>query len=160
MKKIHLFIVYLISLVLQLTVVPHLAVAGTSPDLILVLTIVFSFFYEDFNGIFFGIAFSILRDICVGPAAGISAVMLFLIGISLQFARFAVYRDNKVILFFVCTMCTAVYYAGGWGLSVLLLQYPISFLVAAAKIPVAIVWNYIVLLGVCHFARKTDGFTV
>lgn len=160
MKKKHLFIIYFICLILQLTVVRHLAVWGTAPDLILVLTIVFSFFYEDFYGVFFGVLFSILRDICVAPAAGISGVMLFLIGLALQFARFAVYRDNKLILFVVCTLCTAVYYAGCWGLSVLLLQYPVSFLAAAVKIPAAIVWNYVLLLVVCHFARKTRGFTV
>ena len=165
MKKLPLFFIYLICFILQITVMHHFTFFGSTqfascPNLILVLTIVFSFFFEDFNGVAFGVIFGILQDMCVGPAGGISALMLFAIGITLQFVRFAVYRDNKFILFFVTAVCTAVYYAGYWCIATLMLETDVSFLYAVSKIPVSVVLNYIALLVVCHFARKTKGFRV
>lgn len=165
MKKLPLFFIYLICLILQITVMHHFTFFGStqfgaSPNLILVLTIVFSFFFEDFNGVVFGVLFGILQDICVGPAAGVSGLILFAIGTGLQFVRFAVYRDNKIILLFVTAVCTALYYAGYWCVVTLMLESGITFLHVMAKVPVSIVLNYIALLVVCHFARKTSGFTV
>lgn len=165
MKKLPLFFIYLVCFILQITVMHHFTLFGStrfgaSPNLILVLTIVFSFFFEDFNGVVFGVLFGILQDICAGPAAGVSGLMLFAIGMGLQFVRFAVYRDNKIILLFVTAVCTAVYYAGYWCIIALMLESGLSFLYVMAKVPVSIALNYIALLIVCHFARKTDGFTV
>ena len=160
MKRTSLFLIYFVCSILQITIVPHFSLFGTSPDLILVMTIVFSFFYENFNGVIFGVIFGIIRDICVGPAAGVSAAMLLLIGGGLQLVRFAVYRDNKLILFFICALCTVVYYLGCWGIVMLLLEYRVAFASMIMKIPVAVFWNYAVLLATCHFARKTEGFTV
>lgn len=164
MKRLPLFFIYLICFILQITVMHHFTFFSStqfasSPDLILVLTIVFSFFFESFNGIAFGVLFGLLRDLCVGPAAGISALMLFFIGLLLQLTRFAVYRDNKIILLFVTALCTSFYYVGYWAVSMLMLESNLSFVLAVSKIPVSIVLNYLAVLIVCHFVRRTEGFT-
>jgi rod shape-determining protein MreD len=138
----------------------HFTVFGTAPNLLLVLTIVFSFFFEDFNGVVLSVLFGLLLDICIGPAAGISALIFLCIGMGLQFVRIGIYRDNKIILLFFTAVCTALYYAGYWLIAILLLESDISFIYAMIKVPVSIVFNYIILLIVCHFARKADGFTV
>ena len=160
MKRKQLFIIYLICFILQITIMHHFTICGTSPDLLLVLVMVFSFFYEDFNGLAFGILFGILRDICVGPAAGVSSIMFFIIGLGLQLVRFAVYRDNKFILFLVTAVCVSLYYMGCLAIVTVLLEMNISLMSVAVRLPAAIVWNYVTLLIVCHFARKTHGFKV
>lgn len=160
MKRIKLFLVFLLCFLLQVTVCRFLGVFGTAPNLILALVIIFSFFFDDFDGIIMGTIFGFIHDICFGPVIGISALVYLAIGMILRFVKIGVYRDNKIILFFLTLICTAVYYAGCWVLSGVMLDMGMNFIYVMKKVPVAIVWNYIVLLVVYYFARNKKGFTV
>lgn len=160
MKRLELFFIYLAALILQITVMRHFTIFGVSANLLLALTVVYSFFFQNFNGIIFGAAFGMVLDICTGPAAGISSLLFFFIGMGLLVTRIGVYRDNKLILLAVTAITTFLYYAGYWIISVLLLQSGLHFLYVMQKVPPAIVLNYIVIIIVYLFARKKKGFTI
>lgn len=160
MKEFKLFVIFLLCFLLQSTVMQHFSILGVSPNLILVLTIVTSFFFENYNGLILGAFFGIMQDISFGQVIGFSGLIYMCIGMGLQFLRLSVYRDNKITLFFVTALGSAIYALMLWGLNFLALPLSYSAGEVLMSLPVSILWNYVCLLVAVHFARKTEGFTV
>ena len=143
MDKLKLFLIYTVSFLLQCTVLNTVAVFGITPNILLVLTIVYSFFFQKMDGIVFSILFGLIQDMFFGQVVGISPLIYFAVGMLLKMVRSVVFRDNKLLLILVTAAATLFYTAAYWLKSV----------------PVSIVWNYIVLLLLLPIARKRRGFT-
>ena len=94
MKNFKLFLVFFICFIVQSTLLSHFSILGVSPNLILVLLMVFSFYFEDYSGIVFGVIFGIMQDIAFGQVIGFSAFIYFCIGMALKYVCIRVYRDN------------------------------------------------------------------
>ena len=150
MDKLKLFLIYTVSFLLQCTVLNTIAVFGITPNILLVLTIVYSFFFQKMDGIVFSILFGLIQDMFFGQVVGISPLIYFAVGMLLKMVRSVVFRDNKLLLFY-----TAAY----WALNSMMLQADMSLIYWLKSVPVSIVWNYIVLLLLLPVARKRRGFT-
>ena len=96
MDKLKLFFLYLVSFLLQCTVLNALAVFGTTPNILLVLTIIYSFFFKGYDGIVFSVLFGLVQDMFFGQVIGISPLIYFAAGMLLKLIRSGVYRDNKL----------------------------------------------------------------
>ena len=112
MDKLKLFLIYTVSFLLQCTVLNTIAVFGITPNILLVLTIVYSFFFQKMDGIVFSILFGLIQDMFFGQVVGISPLIYFAVGMLLKMVRSVVFRDNKLLLILV----TAEQYdaAGGY----------------------------------------------
>ena len=139
MDKLKLFLIYTVSFLLQCTVLNTVAVFGITPNILLVLTIVYSFFFQKMDGIVFSILFGLIQDMFFGQVVGISPLIYFAVGMLLKMVRSVVFRDNKLLL--------------------MMLQADMSLIYWLKSVPVSIVWNYIVLLLLLPVARKRRGFT-
>ena len=62
MDKLKLFLIYTVSFLLRCTVLNTVAVFGITPNILLVLTIVYSFFFQKMDGIVFSILFGLIQD--------------------------------------------------------------------------------------------------
>ena len=160
MGTLKLFFLYLVSFLLQCTVLNALNVFGTTPNILLMLTVIYSFFFKDFDGIVFSILFGLIQDAFFGQVIGISALIYFAAGMLLKLIRSGVYRDNKLLLILVTAATTLFYTVAYWALNSMMLQADMSILYWLKSVPVSIVWNYIVLLILLPIARKRRGFTI
>ena len=159
MDKLKLFLIYTVSFLLQCTVLNTVAVFGITPNILLVLTIVYSFFFQKMDGIVFSILFGLIQDMFFGQVEGISPLIYFAVGMLLKMVRSVVFRDNKLLLILVTAAATLFYTAAYWALNSMMLQADMSLIYWLKSVPVSIVWNYIVLLLLLPVARKRRGFT-
>ena len=159
MDKLKLFLIYTVSFLLQCTVLNTVAVFGITPNILLVLTIVYSFFSQKMDGIVFSILFGLIQDMFFGQVVGISPLIYFAVGMLLKMVRSVVFRDNKLLLILVTAAATLFYTAAYWALNSMMLQADMSLIYWLKSVPVSIVWNYIVLLLLLPIARKRRGFT-
>ena len=159
MDKLKLFLIYTVSFLLQCTVLNTIAVFGITPNILLVLTIVYSFFFQKMDGIVFSILFGLIQDMFFGQVVGISRLIYFAVGMLLKMVRSVVFRDNKLLLILVTAAATLFYTAAYWALNSMMLQADMSLIYWLKSVPVSIVWNYIVLLLLLPVARKRRGFT-
>ena len=160
MEKLKLFLIYAVSFLLQCTVLNTVAVFGITPNILLVLTIVYSFFFKKMDGIAFSILFGLIQDMFFGQIVGISALIYFAVGMLLKMMRSIVFRDNKLLLILVAAAATLFYTVAYWALNCMMLQADMSLVYWLKSVPVSIVWNYIVLLLLLPLARKRRGFTI
>lgn len=160
MDKLKLFFLYLVSFLLQCTVLNALAVFGTTPNILLVLTIIYSFFFKGYDGIVFSVLFGLVQDMFFGQVVGISPLIYFAAGMLLKLIRSGVYRDNKLLLILVTAVSTLFYTMAYWALNSMMLQTDMSLVYWLKSVPVSIIWNYIVLLILLPAARKKRGFTI
>ena len=159
MDKLKLFLIYTVSFLLQCTVLNTVAVFGITPNILLVLTIVYSFFFQKMDGIVFSLLFGLIQDMFFGQVVGISPLIYFAVGMLLKMVRSVVFRDNKLLLILVTAAATLFYTAAYWALNSMMLQADMSLIYWLKSVPVSIVWNYIVLLLLLPIARKRRGFT-
>ena len=160
LDKLKLTLIYAAGFLLQCTVFNAVAVFGVTPGIILVLTVIYSFFFEKPDGLVLSVIFGILQDLFFGQVIGISALIYLVIGLLLKLVRTGVYRDNKILLLFVTAAVTLAYTAAYWLLNNMMLQADINFLYSLKRVPVSIAWNYVVLLVLLPLARRRKGFTV
>lgn len=100
----------LLFTVLQSTLVPQLGGILRQTDLLLSLTVAYALVLGPTEGAVFGLGAGLLRDIASGPALGIYAVPLYIIGYCVgQFSR-VVYRSSVLVPFVVSSVTTVFYW--------------------------------------------------
>jgi rod shape-determining protein mreD len=159
MRNFKLFLAFLICFIFQSTLLRNFSVFGVAPNLILVLLIVFSFYFENYVGLILGVAFGMMQDIALGQVIGISALIYFAIGIGLQFVRVSVYRDNIIVMILISAAGTSAYAFLYWAISAMLLEVSFNIIAVLKYISVAAILNFICMVITVHFARKIKGFT-
>ena len=158
MDKLKLFLIYTVSFLLQCTVLNTIAVFGITPNILLVLTIVYSFFFQKMDGIVFSILFGLIQDMFFGQVVGISPLIYFAVGMLLKMVRSVVFRDNKLLLILVTAAATLFYTAAYWALNSMMLQADMSLIYWLKSVPVSIVWNYIVLAPAATGCKEETRF--
>ncbi len=114
MRYISIFLIYLVSFLVQSTFLGGFRLFGASANLVLVLTMVETFCFGGLEGIFLGIVFGLVQDICFGPITGVSSLMYIVVGLFMQLLRNSVYKDNKLVLIVITVISTLVFYCGSW----------------------------------------------
>lgn len=159
MDKLKLFLIYTASFLVQCTLLNYMAVFGVTPNILLVLTIIYSFFFKKMDGIAFSVIFGLIQDLFFGQIVGISSLIYLAVGVFLKMMRSVVYRDNKLLLILVTAVVTLFFTSAYWALNSMMLQADMSLVYWLKSVPVSIVYNYIVLLLLLPVARKRRGFT-
>ena len=107
---------FLAAFILQSTVMNYFKIFEVSPNLILCLVVIFSFLYEGYHGIIYGLAFGFVSDICFAPVIGIASASNFAAAlICIEMKRY-LYKESRVSVIIVSMMGTAVYALLYWSL--------------------------------------------
>lgn len=97
MMALAMIVLAIISLLLQSTVLPYLTVGGVTPDLVLVLAILYTIFQGPKRGVAMGFVLGIIEDIFLGRFIGMNAltkgITSFIIGWFSQRA----FRENILV---------------------------------------------------------------
>jgi len=107
-KKITL--IYVIAFLVQLSLLNIFAIEGITPNLILCLTVVIIFVFENgFRSIPFGIITCLLLDICTGHYVGIGSLVIFATGIVVVWMRIHLNTDNVYPMIVTGAIATLLY---------------------------------------------------
>lgn len=103
------FLIFLAAFILQSTVMNHFRIFEMSPNLILCLVVLFSFLYEGFHGIVYGIAFGFAADICFATVIGVASVSNFAVALICIGLKRYFYKDSRISILIVSILGTVVY---------------------------------------------------
>lgn len=145
MKYRFSFLIFLAAFILQSTVMNYFAIFGISPNLILCLVVVFSFLYEGYHGIVFGLVFGFVSDICFAPVIGISSACNFAAALICIGMKRYLYKDSRISITIVSMMSTAVHALLYWSLYRMLGIAP-DFFYVMEKQTVLLVYHIAVVL--------------
>ena len=160
MDKLKLVLIYAAAFLLQCTVFNTVAVFGVTPNILLMMTVVYSFFFKKMDGLAIGVIFGILQDMLFGQVIGVSALIYLILGMIFKLMRTIVFKDNRILLLFVVIFSTLFYALAYWLLCRVMLQTDLSLLYSLKRVPISIVMNFIVLLLIIPIAKKRRGFTI
>jgi rod shape-determining protein MreD len=106
------FLIFFIASILQLTIIPRLAIAGVFPNIVLVLIIVWSAVFGFKKSFWLAIVSGILLDLFVGPYFGIFTVTFLVIAFLVDIVTRYIFSNNfifSVLSFsFIATIFTAL----------------------------------------------------
>ncbi len=108
MRTIILGGVLLITLVLQVTVLPHLPLFGIWPDLFLLLTIAFSLLCGSGEGKWFGLAAGLISDLFLGRWFGVQALLKMLVGYSVGWFAGKFFVDHLGVPIVMTVICVTL----------------------------------------------------
>lgn len=125
-----------------------------SPNLILCLVVIFSFLYEGYHGIFFGILFGLISDICFAEIIGVAAMCNFSVAlICIELKRY-LYKDSMVSVAIVSAAGTAVYALLYWGVNRMLGNAP-DFMFVMEKEAVLLIYHIVVTLAIYQVVSRS-----
>jgi len=138
-------IIYAAALVLQPFInylTPH---TGFTANLILVLTVIITFIYDDDEmiGIGLGTVFGLLSDMAFGQYIGPGAFSMAITGITVLFLKGFANRDNFVNGI-VLTLISTWLYSSVYWLIYFMAKSPYSYVYAMKTIPLQMVFNCII----------------
>ncbi|HWQ78627.1 MAG TPA: rod shape-determining protein MreD [Anaerovoracaceae bacterium] len=139
------FLIFLAAFILQSTVMNYFGIFGMSPNLILCLVVVFSFLYEGYHGIVYGIAFGFVIDICFAPVIGVAPVGNFAVALICIGLKRYLYKDSRISILIVSLLGTVVYVLLYWSLYRMVGDSS-DFLYVMEKESVLLVYHIIVAL--------------
>lgn len=116
MKYRYSFLIFLAMFFLQSTIMNHFAVFHMAPNLILCLVVIFSFLYEGYHAIIFGILFGLIIDVCYGEIIGVASLSFFAVALTCIEMKRYLYKDSRISVMIVTTVGTAVYSLFFWGI--------------------------------------------
>lgn len=154
MKYKYSFLLFFIAFILQTTVMNHFAIFQISPNLILCFVVIFSFLYEGYHGIIFGILFGLMNDICFAEIIGISSISYFAVAlICIEMKRY-LYKDSVISVLIVSSIGTVVYVLFCWSVYKML-GNGFEFLYVIKKEAVLLIYNTVITLIIYHFVSRS-----
>lgn len=109
MKMRFAVIIFLVAFILQGTVLNLFSIYGATPNLILCLVAVFSFLYEDNNGLTLGVVFGLLIDSCMGQYVGVSALSYLIVSLIVINLRETINKENLASVIIVSVGATLIF---------------------------------------------------
>jgi len=92
-----MFVLILLSIILQSTVFNFIQVAGVKPDLVLVLVIVYSLVKGPKEGAIVGFVAGLMVDLALGSFIGLSALTKMTVGYLVGLGEGLIYKENLII---------------------------------------------------------------
>ncbi|QAT43059.1 rod shape-determining protein MreD [Aminipila luticellarii] len=109
MKMRFAAIIFFIAFLLQGTVLNLFSIHGATPNLILCLVVIFSFLYEDFNGLILGVVFGLLMDLCMAQYVGVAAFSYLIVSLIAINMRENINKENIASIIIVSVGSTLIY---------------------------------------------------
>lgn len=154
MKYRYSFLLFLAAFILQTTVMNNFKIFQISPNLILCLVVIFSFLYEGYHGMIFGIVFGFISDICFAEIIGIAAMCNFTVAlICVEFKRY-LYKESMVSVSIVSAVGTAVYALLYWSIN-RMLGNGADFLFVMKKEAVLLIYHIIITLAIYQAVSRS-----
>lgn len=125
-----------------------------SPNLVLCLVVIFSFLYEGYHGIIFGILFGLFSDICYAEIIGIASISYFAIALIIIEMKRYLYKDSVISVLIVSSIGTAVYALLYWSIYKML-GIGFQFLYVMEKEAVLLIYHIVITLIIYHFVSRS-----
>jgi len=109
MKQFFLFLVIIVSYVLQITVLPQITVFGISSNLILIVVCSIAFLFGATSGGVVGFCCGILLDLYYGRNIGLNALLYLYIGIILGNFNKRVFKAKYLVILIFMIFTTYIY---------------------------------------------------
>lgn len=145
MKLKYAFILFFIGFIIQSSVMHHLSIFGVTPNLILCLVIIFSFLFDDYQGIIFGPIFGLIHDICFAEIIGVASVSYILIALFCLELNRHLYRESFISILIASSIGTICYSLLYWGI-IRVLGSGYSFIYMLSMQGILLIYNGIVML--------------
>jgi len=119
MRFLCIVLAFIISLILQTTILPLLRLGGVMPDLLLVMVIFTALYYGSLVGGAAGFAVGLAQDLLGGHYLGLGALSGFVAGYLMGRLEGRVNMDNLLVTFFLAlagSFIAGVVYSLGQGL--------------------------------------------
>lgn len=143
MRYFHGFILYLAAFFLQPFLQNLIPLLGNHLNLLLCLTVVLTFVYDErLTGIFFGFIFALLSDIVSGYYLGPAVLAVTCAGIVVLILREFTNIENIFNALFMMLLSTWLYATVYWGVYKLL-GSPYSYVYAMKTLPLSLLFNCI-----------------
>ena len=111
------FITFLIVLLVQLTVIPLIAIAGVIPDLVLISLVYYSIPRHQFYGTVLGASYGILIDLITGSLLGSSMLSKTIAGFTAGYFSTETKKDINIntyifsLIVFICALIDSVIFS-------------------------------------------------
>lgn len=154
MKYRYSFLIFLAAFILQTTVMNLFAVFHMSPNLILCLVVVFAFLYDGYHGIFFGLLFGFISDICFAEIIGVAAMCNFAVALICTELKRYLYKDSRVSVTIVSMIGTTVYALLYWSVNKMLGNGS-EFLYVMEKEAILLIYHILIVLAVYQVVSRS-----
>lgn len=148
MKSWKGLVLYIGAFFLQPFLFNLLPVAGVTPNLILILTVMITFLYDDESellGIVLGVIFALLNDVAFGLYIGPGAIAILVSGLMVFFLKGFTNKENIINAILTIVISTWVYASVYW-LVYIPLGSTYSYIYAMKSIPWQLLYNVIVAI--------------
>ncbi|WP_027398125.1 rod shape-determining protein MreD [Anaerovorax odorimutans] len=119
MKYFIAFVIFLLGFVLQSTLLNNISILAITPNIILCLVIIFTFLYDGYFGIVFGVLFGLVQDLFFGPIVGIAALCYFIISLLIYGTKKYINKENIFSALILTIIGTLLYNLSYWLLTTL-----------------------------------------
>lgn len=109
-KRIKIYAIILALFFLEVTVLGRITLLGARPNLLLIATLFFGFYFGPARGIEAGLVAGILKDISGVSVFGINTFSLVLVGFLASLPRNKIFKDNFFTQFFFAAVLAFFYY--------------------------------------------------
>lgn len=132
----------------------HFGIFQMSPNLILCLVVVFSFLYEGYHGIIFGLLFGFMIDFCFAEIIGVASICYFAIALICIGMKRYLYKDSMISVTIVSAIGTAVYALGYWSIYWMLGIHS-DFIYVMEKETVLLIYHIVITLAVYQIVGRS-----
>ena len=146
MKQLFLAIVIIVTYVLQITLMPEIAVFGVSPNLILIIVCSIAFLFGGTSGGIVGFCCGILLDLYYGRSIGLNALLYLYVGAVLGNFNKRIFKDNYLVILIFMIFTTYIYELIIYVYSVIIYSQNFSFLSCIINSSLLVVVNTILSL--------------
>lgn len=137
--------VFLIAFLIQPSLLNMINIGGYTPNLILCMTILYTYLYEeDIYGVVFGALFGVLYDMMYSNVIGPMPISLVLVATGIVIIRELTNIENIINMWAVSIVSITAYYFLNWGLHHLA-GNPVGFAVVFQQVPWITIYSLVVI---------------
>lgn len=156
---ISLFLAFFIIYFLQSNFFNWFTIAGTKPNLFIILALFIGLFLGRKYGLCFGIIYGFLLDSLIGRNIGISPVMLGIIGIIGGYIDKNFSKDSRLMIMTTVMVTTIIYEVGLYMIQSILSSYSISEIGILIKILlIEVIYNIIITIIIYPLIKRAGYF--
>lgn len=153
MKKLIIFIVLFVNIILQVTLFNFIGICGVVPNITLILIVVFSLTTNEYFGGLIGLFFGFFYDVLIMNTIGIYALIYFFVGFFLGMLSDDVNRESK-LMFLIATVIATVFYHFMMYLVLFFLKFDASGLkLIFSKVILQIIFNTVLCYPICYLLK-------
>ena len=109
-KKIKLFLIIIINIILQLTIFPNFKILGASPNATIPLVVAFSLCFGPFFGGYLGLFLGIIEDVFFSNVIGVRALIYFVCGFLIGESNARINKNDYRTGLFLTIISNLFYY--------------------------------------------------